>query len=189
MSKAVVLFFNAEHCKEEIPLGDLVLKPSESITYLGLPISQSLFSTRMLLVRHIEMKIWIVYGLIIGNRHQFGCKYLALLYNAITLPHALHIAPICKYLSSAQCAKVKVLFFQFKKVLFMLPQWMSNSYSIDSTIYLTHVPTLWGTATKKNCNYGASDQAVSVTRVAENYLKNDKRRVNPLKAILCREFC
>ena len=142
-----------------------VVKPSESITYLGLPIGRSLHSTGMLLVRHVEVKIRIAYGSIIGNRHRFCRKYLASLYNAIALPHVLYIAPFWKYLSSAQCAKVRVLFFRFAKFLLRLPPWTSNSYIMR--------------------NYGVSDPTVCVNRVAENFLKNAKGRANPLLAILC----
>ena len=96
--------------KKEIPLSNSVAKLYESITYLGLSISRSLHSTGTLLVRHVEVKIRIMYGSIIGNRPRFYRKYLASLYNAIALPHVLYRAPFWKYLSSAQCAKLSSIF-------------------------------------------------------------------------------
>jgi len=57
--KSVAVFFNARYYEEEIPLGDSAVKPYESITYHGLPIGQSLYSTGTLLIRHEEAKIQI----------------------------------------------------------------------------------------------------------------------------------
>ena len=59
VSKSAILFFNARYYEKEIPLGDSAVKPCDSITYLGLPIGRSLYSTGTLLVRHVEAKIRI----------------------------------------------------------------------------------------------------------------------------------
>jgi len=100
VSKSAALFFYSGYYKEEIPLGNSAVKPCESITYLGLPIGQSLYSTGTLLVRHVEEKIQISYGSIISNRHRFCCRYLASLHNAIA-PYVLYLASFWNYLSSS----------------------------------------------------------------------------------------
>ena len=74
------------------------------------------------------------------------------------------IASFWKYLFSAQCAKVKVLFFRFVKLLLKLPHRMMNSNVMR--------------------NSGISDPLVLINHFAEKFLKNAQRRANPWPAIL-----
>lgn len=74
------------------------------------------------------------------------------------------IASFWKYLFSAQCAKVKVLFFRFVKLLLKLPHRMMNSNVMR--------------------NSGISDPLVLIKHLAKKFLKNAQRRANPWPAIL-----
>ena len=103
--------------------------------------ARSLYSTGTLLVRQTEAKIWTAHGSVIGNRHRFCRRYLVLLYNAITLPRVVYIAPFWKYLSSTQCTKSTFLeifvvhpVYKSKSSVFSIREVPSETSSVDEEL-------------------------------------------------------
>lgn len=129
-SKTELLFFNGSKNELSINLsvkiGDTLIKPCESLTYLGLPISSTLKDTRSALTNHLCSRLRASYGLLVANKYRFNRPLLARLYNAFTTPHLLALVPFWKIFTATEKKAICSAFYRYAKFLLRLPLWHSN---------------------------------------------------------------
>ena len=131
VSKSEVMLFNwNKSVLPHIQLGSQSVKPVESLVYLGLPIGDTLSSTRSLIITHIERKIRTAYGATISSKRNLNRFSLARIYNAVAQPHILYITPFWKLLRKEDKFKIRRIFFRYLKFLLQVPLRTSNSYLI-----------------------------------------------------------
>lgn len=131
VSKSEVMLFNwNKSVLPHIQLGSQSVEPVESLVYLGLPIGDTLSSTRSLIITHIERKIRTAYGATISSKRNLNRFSLARIYNAVAVPHILYITPFWKLLRKEDKFKIRRIFFRYLKFLLQVPLRTSNSYLI-----------------------------------------------------------
>ena len=93
--KYQVLLFNcpSELASTSVNFGGASVAPSQELIYLGLPIGDSVSSTRKLLVARTEKKIRAAYASLVLSQTNMTKKLLAKMYNAVVLPYVLFLAP------------------------------------------------------------------------------------------------
>ena len=125
--KSEVILFNWRNPSTSlINMDGSLVKPSDHITYLGLPIGTSIGHTRRLLISHVERKISISYAVIVKSKLRFNRYILASIYNATALPHLLYIAPFWRFFTVTDKKHLRSIFFRFAKYLLHLPPWTRN---------------------------------------------------------------
>ena len=131
-SKSKVLLFNwPETLKpESITLGNTNIAPADHITYLGLPIGQTLKHTRALLIKHLEKRTSFAYSKMVAKKFSFNRMILARLYNALVLPHFLYLSPFWRTFPQTTKHKLRSIFFKYAKYLLRFPPWTRNTYLI-----------------------------------------------------------
>jgi hypothetical protein len=141
-SKSKVLLSNwPETLKpESITLGNTNIAPADHITYLGLPIGQTLKHTRALLIKHLEKRTSFAYSKMVAKKFSFNRMILARLYNALVLPHFLYLSPVWQTFPQTTKHKLRSIFFKYTKYLQRFPPWTRNTYLIRK--YKIADPTL-----------------------------------------------
>ena len=126
----VILFFNGSKNKLSINLsvkiGNTLIKPCESLMYLGLPISSSLKDTCSALTNHLCSHLQASYGLLVANKYCFNHPLLAQLYNAFITPHLLSLVPFWKIFTATEKKAICNAFYRYAKFLLCLPLWHRN---------------------------------------------------------------
>ena len=122
----IILFNWKGESSFSIALNDVTVRAVDHLVYLGIPIGLSLRDTLSLLLDYLLRHISASYGLIVAAKVWFNRLLLACLFNVVTLPHTLHIAPFWKLFTRTDCLKVRSIFFWFAKLHWLLP-WHQNS--------------------------------------------------------------
>lgn len=119
----------------EVKLGDKMVKPSSSITHLGLPIGCNIKSTRLLLVSDFATKVRKAYGMLVSSKASYSREIRAQLFSAMVIPHVLALSPFWAILSDKNKRTVRSCYYRFCKYLLRVPLWkrntvISNRYNI-----------------------------------------------------------
>ena len=155
--KTVVLPFNYKGNRSSISLSGSEVSFTSSLTYLGMPIGANLIETANLAITNYGSKMQATHASLASNASYRSRVYRSHLYNSLTVPHSLALAPVWSFINCGKRKQVHLLYFKFAKYLMKLPTWVSNSF-LQGKYHLVNPA---GVIEKRICDFSTECQKFS----------------------------
>ena len=115
-----------------VQLGNQSVQLSACIKYLGLPIGDSVKTTRALLISHLSEKLRKAFGVLVCCKACYSRRILARVYNAFAMPHVLALTPFWNMFTATDKKTIRSVYFRFAKFLLCIPLWARNKRLVSA---------------------------------------------------------